>query len=279
MPSTRGCRSCASTMSGRAARSSISGGPSTGAISRAAEAVACRRRTRVLCSQALGGENMRSIWLSGCFLLLFTTTAFGGTAFAADLTREQVSDALARATADAAGGFLRQVAGEARSHQVEFHGREARGGQSLRRQPHGCRLHRRRSVGRHPRSRLAHADQLHPSQSDPCQHPGPGGRHGNGDQRRPGADPARGRSFRGAHRGAAELGQYAGCEIRRCPDGRRYEESIHGADAGRHVERQSGRRRFHRRRSLPRLDAIHQAHGGQSQRAPGSPWRISAAPI
>ena len=37
---------------------------------------------------------MRSIWISGCFLLLFTATAF-----AADLTREQVSDALARATA------------------------------------------------------------------------------------------------------------------------------------------------------------------------------------
>ena len=48
---------------------------------------------------------MRSIWLSGCFLLLFTAIAFGGTAFAADLTREQVSDALARATAEQPADF------------------------------------------------------------------------------------------------------------------------------------------------------------------------------
>jgi uncharacterized protein YjbI with pentapeptide repeats len=43
---------------------------------------------------------MRSTWISGCFLLLFTATAFG-----ADLTREQVRDALARATADQPADF------------------------------------------------------------------------------------------------------------------------------------------------------------------------------
>ncbi|HSY85978.1 MAG TPA: pentapeptide repeat-containing protein [Verrucomicrobiae bacterium] len=48
---------------------------------------------------------MRSIGLSSCFLLLFITTAFGGAALAADMTREQVSDALAHATADQPADF------------------------------------------------------------------------------------------------------------------------------------------------------------------------------
>jgi uncharacterized protein YjbI with pentapeptide repeats len=47
-----------------------------------------------------GGENMRSTWISGCLLLLFAATAFG-----ADLTSEQIRDALARATPDHPADF------------------------------------------------------------------------------------------------------------------------------------------------------------------------------
>ena len=43
---------------------------------------------------------MRSTWISGCLLLLFAVTAFG-----ADLTSEQVRDALARATPDHPADF------------------------------------------------------------------------------------------------------------------------------------------------------------------------------